>query len=310
MFNQKIQNSKQRKARGRIRLQKSDIVFNIVVYGIVLILTLMILYPLYFVVIASISNPDYVASGQVLFWPKDISTDGYAYILRDRRIGLGYYNTGRYTLFGTLIALFITIPAGYALSRKDMLGRNLIMRLVMFTKFFGGGLIPTYLVVKKLHLVDTPFVLMILGSFSVFNLILCRTFFVNTLPDELQEAAEVDGCSVTRFFLAIVLPISKPIIAIMVLYYAVGHWNAFFNALIYVNDQKLYPLQLILRDILILGQSLNADITDPEMLREMQNIAQTIKYGVIIVSSLPVLIMYPFIQKYFVTGIMVGSVKG
>ena len=184
------------------------------------------------------------------------------------------------------------------------------MKLLLFTKNFSGGLIPTYLVVKRLHLVDTPYVLMILGSFSVFNLILCRTFFVNTMPLELQEAAEIDGCNIFQYFIRIVIPLSKAIIAIMALYYAVGHWNSFFNGLIYVTDNKLYPLQVILRDILISGQSVDPESVDPDALEMMKQIARTIKYGVIIVSSLPVLVMYPFVQKYFVKGVMIGSVKG
>ena len=171
-------------------------------------------------------------------------------------------------------------------------------------------MIPTYLVVKGLHLVDTPYVLMIMGSFSVFNLILCRTFFINTLPIELQEAAEIDGCNMFQYFIKIVLPLSKAIIAIMALYYAVGHWNSFFNGMIYVTNMKLYPLQVILRDILISGQSVDPSSMDPDALEIMKQIARTIKYGVMIVSSLPVLIMYPFVQKYFVKGVMIGSVKG
>jgi len=292
------------------QLGARDLVFLVVVYASVIALSVMILYPLWFVVIASISNPDMVATGRVLLLPKKITLEGFKYILRDRRIWLGYYNTVRYTGVGTLLALFITIPAGYALSRRDMMGRGLIMKLLIITKYFSGGLIPTYLVVKSLRLVNTPYVLMILGSFSVFNLILCRTYFANTMPLELQEAAEIDGCSIFQYFMKVVLPLSKSIIAIMVLYYAVGHWNAFFNGLIYVTDNKLYPLQLILRDILIGGQSVDPTVTDPEALEMMRQIARTIKYGVIIVSSLPVLILYPFVQKYFVKGIMVGSVKG
>ncbi len=292
------------------RLCHRDRIFLSVVYGIVILISVMILYPLWFVVIASISNPDLVASGQVLFLPKQITMEGYKYIFRDTRIWTGYYNTIRYTLVGTLIALFITVPAGYALSRTDMAGRGLIMKLLIVTKYFSGGLIPTYLVVKGLHLVNTPYVLMILGSFNVFNLILCRTFFVNTMPMELQEAAEIDGCSISQYFFRVVIPLSKAILAIMVLYYAVGHWNSFFNGLIYVTDSKLYPLQLILRDILITGQSVDPTTLDPESLELMRQIARTIKYGVIIVSSLPVLILYPFVQKYFVKGVMIGSVKG
>lgn len=292
------------------RMCRRDRVFCFIVYAVVIMLSLMILYPLWFVVIASVSDPNLVASGQVILMPKGITFEGYKYIFRDTRIWTGYFNTVRYTLVGTLVALFITIPAGYALSRTDMAGRGIVMKLLIVTKYFSGGLIPTYLVVKGLHLVNTPYVLMLLGSFNVFNLILCRTFFVNTMPMELQEAAEIDGCGIFQYFARVVIPLSKAIIAIMVLYYAVGHWNSFFNGLIYVTDSKLYPLQLILRDILITGQSVDPTAIDPEALELMRQIARTIKYGVIIVSSLPVLVMYPFVQKYFVKGVMIGSVKG
>ena len=289
---------------------KRDLIFLVIVHGSVILLSAVILYALWFVVIASISDPNLVASAEVLFLPRGITWEGYKYILRDKRIWTGYFNTIRYAGVGTIFALFITIPAGYALSRQDMVGRSLIMKLLLFTKYFSGGLIPTYLVVKGLHLVDTPYVLMILGSFSVFNLILCRTFFINTMPMELQEAAEIDGCNIFQYFIQIVIPLSKAIIAIMALYYAVGHWNSFFNGLIYVTDNRLYPLQVILRDILISGQSVDPTTTDPDALEMMKQIARTIKYGVIIVSSLPVLVMYPFVQKYFVRGVMIGSVKG
>ena len=289
---------------------KDDLLFKFIIYSFVILLSIIILYPLWFVIIASFSNPDLVGSGKVLFFPKGITLEGYKYIFRDGRIWQGYKNTFIYTLFGTLLALFITVPAGYALSRNDMVGRGFLMKILIITKYFSGGLIPTYLVVKGLHLVNTPFVLIIMGSFSVFNLILCRTYFMNTLPIELQEAAEIDGCNILQYFLGVAIPLSKPIIAIMALYYAVGHWNAFFNGLIYVTDAKFYPLQLILRDILISGQSVDPSTLDPESLELMREIARTIKYGVIIVSSLPVLCLYPFVQKYFIKGIMIGSVKG
>ncbi len=292
------------------KISKSDMLFLFIVYGTVILISLLILYPLWFVIIASISDPNLVATGKVLFLPKGVTFEGFKYIFRDPRIWSGYYNTIRYTLVGTMLALFITIPAGYALSRNDMLGRGLIMKLLIVTKYFSGGLIPTYLVVKRLGLVNTPYVLMILGSFSVFNLILCRTYFLNTMPIELQEAAEIDGCGIFQYFMKIVIPLSKSIIAIMVLYYAVGHWNSFFNGLIYVTDSDLYPLQLILRDILITGQSVDPSTVDPESLELMKQIARTIQYGVIIVSSLPVLVLYPFVQKHFVKGVMIGSVKG
>ena len=289
---------------------KDDLLFKFIIYSFVILLSIIILYPLWFVIIASFSNPDLVGSGKVLFFPKGITLEGYKYIFRDGRIWQGYKNTFIYTLFGTLLALLITVPAGYALSRNDMVGRGFLMKILIITKYFSGGLIPTYLVVKGLHLVNTPFVLIIMGSFSLFNLILCRTYFMNTLPIELQEAAEIDGCNILQYFLGVAIPLSKPIIAIMALYYAVGHWNAFFNGLIYVTDAKFYPLQLILRDILISGQSVDPSTLDPESLELMREIARTIKYGVIIVSSLPVLFLYPFVQKYFIKGIMIGSVKG
>ena len=289
---------------------KDDLLFKFIIYSFVILLSIIILYPLWFVIIASFSNPDLVGSGKVLFFPKGITLEGYKYIFRDGRIWQGYKNTFIYTLFGTLLALLITVPAGYALSRNDMVGRGFLMKILIITKYFSGGLIPTYLVVKGLHLVNTPFVLIIMGSFSVFNLILCRTYFMNTLPIELQEAAEIDGCNILQYFLGVAIPLSKPIIAIMALYYAVGHWNAFFNGLIYVTEAKFYPLQLILRDILISGQSVDPSTLDPESLELMREIARTIKYGVIIVSSLPVLCLYPFVQKYFIKGIMIGSVKG
>mgnify|MGYP000895358398 FL=1 len=292
------------------KMSKSDIVFLFIVYATVILISVVILYPLWFVIIASISDPNLVATGEVLLLPKGITFEGFKYIFRDPRIWSGYYNTIRYTVVGTMLALFITVPAGYALSRTDMMGRGLIMKLLIVTKYFSGGLIPTYLVVKSLGLVNTPYVLMILGSFSVFNLILCRTYFLNTMPIELQEAAEIDGCGIFQYFMKIAIPLSKSIIAIMVLYYAVGHWNSFFNGLIYVTDSDLYPLQLILRDILITGQSVDPATVDPESLELMKQIARTIQYGVIIVSSLPVLVLYPFVQKHFVKGVMIGSVKG
>ena len=228
------------------KMSKSDIVFLFIVYATVILISVVILYPLWFVIIASISDPNLVATGEVLLLPKGVTFEGFKYIFRDPRIWSGYYNTIRYTVVGTMLALFITIPAGYALSRTDMMGRGIIMKLLIVTKYFSGGLIPTYLVVKGLGLVNTPYVLMILGSFSVFNLILCRTYFLNTMPIELQEAAEIDGCGIFQYFLKVVIPLSKSIIAIMVLYYAVGHWNSFFNGLIYVTDSDLYPLQLIM----------------------------------------------------------------
>ena len=287
----------------------NDKTFDRLVTILVVLILISIFYPLYFVVIASISNPDLVSAGKVWFWPKGISFEGYEFILKDVRILRGYLNTIIYTGGGTLLALLLTIPAGYALSRRDLKGSKLIMLFFVFTMYFSGGLIPMYLVVKQLGLVDTRAVLIVLGSFSVFNLIITRSFYLNTMPLELQEAAEVDGCNIFQYFFYVVLPLSKSIIAVIGLYYAVNHWNSFFNGLIYINNVKLYPLQLILRDILISGQTIDTSITDLDMIKRLEQISRTIKYGVIIVSSLPVLMLYPLVQKHFVKGVMIGSVK-
>lgn len=293
------------------RESREDKRFDVIVAVIVVFLTILVLYPLYFVVIASFSDPNLVESGQVLFLPRGITLEGYRYILDDNRIWSGYLNTFLYTIFGTLLAVCITVPAAYALSRRDMIGRGVLMKFFVFTMYFGGGMIPTYLLIKQLHLIDTYLVLILLGSFSAYNLIICRTFFQSTIPLELQEAAEIDGCSIPRFFFSVVLPLSKAVVAIMVLYYAVGHWNDYFNALIYINRQELRPLQLVMRDILIQGQTIDpGSSVDPEQIVRLQQIGRSIKYGSIIVSSLPVLIFYPFVQKYFVKGVMIGSIKG
>ena len=206
--------------------------------------------------------------------------------------------------------MVLTLFAAYPLSRSDFRGKKVFTVILLFTMMFSGGLIPTYLLVKSLHMLNTIWAVVLPGAVSAYNVIVARTFFANTIPKELQEAAEIDGCTIFQYFIKIVLPLSKAIIAIMALYYAVGHWNSFFNGLIYVTDIKLYPLQVILRDILISGQSVDPSSMDPDALEMMKQIARTIKYGVMIVSSLPVLIMYPFVQKYFVKGVMIGSVKG
>ena len=280
---------------------KRDLIFLTIVHASVIAISAVILYALWFVVIASVSDPNRVASGEVLFLPKGITLEGCKYIFRDKRIWTGYRNTILYTTVGTLIGLFITIPAGYALSKKDMVGKGIIMKLLVFTKYFSGGLIPTYLVVKRLHLVNTPYVLMIMGSFSVFNLILCRTFFINTLPQELQEAAEIDGCTIFQYFVKIVLPLSKAALASIGLMFAVAYWNDYTNYKLYITDSSLYNFQMKLRSIMM-GSDLpqaNGGATE-----------NTVKSAAIIIAILPFMILYPFLQKYFVKGVNVGAVKG
>jgi putative aldouronate transport system permease protein len=294
------------------RESTEDIIFNIINLFILTVVLFLVLYPLYFIIIASVSDPVLVNSGQVYLYPRGISFDGYSRVMANNEIWMGYRNTIFYTILGTIINLIVTIPASYALSRKDLQGRNVIMALFTITMFFSGGLIPTYLVVRSLKLVNTFWALMLPGAISTYNLIVSRTYMQNNIPLELQEAAKIDGCSNTRLFVRIVLPLSAPIIAVMALFYGVNHWNQYFNALIYISNKNLKPLQLILRDILLqssyMASSLSAD--DAESMAFQARIAETIKYCVIIVSSLPILAVYPFLQKYFTKGVMLGAIKG
>ncbi|MCL2832725.1 MAG: carbohydrate ABC transporter permease [Treponema sp.] len=287
-----------------------DKLFDITVTVLLVVILLIVAYPLYFIIIASISGPDYVNTGKVMFYPIDIGFEGYSRIFQTSRIWNGYRNTILYTVFGTVFSVIVTLMAGYSFSRKDLVGRRPLMLIYIFTMYFGGGLIPTYLVVKSLHLTNNPMVIIILGLVSVYNMIITRSFFESSIPNELLEAAFMDGCSNQRFFFQIVLPLSKAVTAVITLYYAVAQWNGFFTALIYLSDQKYFPLQLVLRDILIASQSLQADFTDIDSIGLQQRIAESVKYGVIVVASLPVLAIYPFIQRYFIKGVMIGSIKG
>ena len=287
-----------------------DSTFDIVNYSILGIVLLTVIYPLYFIAIASISEPNLVNSGQVWIIPKGIMFEGYERVFSDPNIMTGYRNSIFYTVFGTVINVTLTLMAGYSLSRKDLKGKNAIMLFMTFTMFFSGGLIPTYLVVKSLGMINNIWAMLIPNAVGVWNIIIARTFFQTSIPDELLEAAIIDGCTNTKFYVKIALPLSKALIAIMILFYGVGHWNAFFNALIYLRDKKLFPLQLVLRGILVDSQMLAEMVKDQDMLSEYQRLTEVIKYALIIVASLPLLIVYPFVQKYFVKGIMIGSLKG
>ncbi|HHV97586.1 MAG TPA: carbohydrate ABC transporter permease [Clostridiaceae bacterium] len=289
-----------------------DKIFNIVNLVILTIVLIITLYPLYFVAIASFSDPVMVNSGQVILWPKGINFKGYARVFANKEIWSGYRNTVFYTTLGTMINLMFTMPAAYALSRRDMIGRNFIMTLFTITMFFNGGLIPTYLVVKNLGLTNTFWALLLPSAVSTYNLIVSRTYMQNNIPVELQEAAIIDGSSNTRMLFTIVLPLSKPIIAVMALFYGVGHWNQYFSALIYITDKNLKPLQLILRNILLQNEYMASSVSSDsvETMAEQAKLAESIKYCTIIVASLPVLIVYPFIQKYFTKGIMLGAIRG
>lgn len=292
------------------RRSKEDKVFDIINVFLVAIMLILVIYPLYFIVIASFSDPNMIYEGKVWFIPKELTLEGYERIFRDSKIWLGYKNSIIYTLVGTAVNVSFTLMAAYALSRKDLYGRNVIMFLFLMTMFFSGGLIPTYLVVKNLGLLNTMWALILPKAVAVWNVIVAKTFFESSIPSELLESARIDGCSDAKFFWKIVLPLSKPIVAVMVLFYAVGHWNSYFDALIYLNNENLYPLQLILRNILIQNQASTMMIGDLDSLAAKQRVSELIKYGVIIVASIPLLIVYPFVQKYFVKGVMIGGIKG
>ena len=292
---------------------RDDRIINAVacfVCGFVLLLTL---YPLVYVLSASFSDPVSVTRGELLLLPIKPTLEGYATILYYSPIWVGYRNTIFYTIVGTGVNLLCTIPCAYALSRKDLYGRNVLMFLFTFTMFFSGGLIPTYLMMKKLGMINTIWAMLVPGAVSAYNLIIARTYYANSIPKELGEAAMIDGCSNTKMFLRIMLPMSMPMVAVIMLYYAVGHWNSYFNALIYLSRAELYPLQLYLRNILLQDMMLDMLSGDSEameaMIRRLQ-LKESMQYGIVVVSSLPILIIYPFLQKYFAKGVMMGAIKG
>ncbi|MFC6332908.1 carbohydrate ABC transporter permease [Paenibacillus septentrionalis] len=289
----------------------SEISFSILLGLICAFIFLLIAYPLYFIIIASISDSVLVSTGKVLLFPKGISFFGYSEIFQDSRIWTGYRNTIFYTVAGTLVNLLVTLPAAYVLSRREFKAGTFIMFAFVFTMFFNGGLIPTYLLMKDLHLINTVWVFIIPFCVNVFYLIIARTFFENSLPKELYEAAAMDGCSHFTYFIKVALPLSKALISVIGLYYLVGHWNNFFTGLIYIRSNELQPLQIVLRDILLSNQVFSGGAgTGGSAGGYAQRYADQIKYGVIIISTLPILLVYPFIQKYFDKGVMIGSVKG
>lgn len=293
--------------RSRSRGDKIFDFVNVLLFSILLVI---IIYPLYFMVIASVSDPTAVNNGQTYLIPRGFSIEGYRMIFENDSIIKGYKNSFIYTVVGTTIKVALTISAGYVLSRKDVPGRNLVMFLIVFTMFFQGGLIPTYLLVKSFNMVNTIWALVIPGAVQVFQLIIARTFFQMTIPDELLEASQVDGSSDFRFFFQIVLPLSLPIIAVIALFSAVSEWNSYFKALVYLQDKDMQPLQIVLRQILVQNQVDMTMISDVEAESARALAAEQIKYALIIVASLPMLLLYPFLQRYFVKGVMIGSVKG
>ncbi|HRL13829.1 MAG TPA: carbohydrate ABC transporter permease [Aggregatilineales bacterium] len=294
------------------RVLGSDRTFNVFSFIMLTFTLIIVAYPLYFMVIASVSSPDAIYSGQVWLYPKDVTFEGYERIFADNSILTGYRNSAIYTALGTFISVSLILTAGYALSRKDLVGRNVFMFFFVLTMFFDGGIIPRYLLVRDLGMFNTVWAMVLPNAVGVWNLIIARTFFQITIPDELREAAFIDGASNIQFFLRVVLPLSTPIIAVMVLIHAVGNWNSFFDALIFITREDMYPLQLVLRNILT-----QSDVTaNAAMLSgvtsyaDQQRVTELIKYGMIIVASIPLIILYPFLQRYFVKGMMIGAIKG
>ncbi|KAB8127490.1 carbohydrate ABC transporter permease [Gracilibacillus oryzae] len=294
-----------------MRVSLSDKAFDIVNKIFLLIVTAVILYPLIFVVSASISDPGAVSSGRMWLWPVDITLEGYRKVFENSDIWIGYRNTILYTLLGTLIHLLVLIPCAYALSRREVMGKKIILWFIIFTMFFNGGLIPTYLVVKSLGMVDTIWSVIVPNAVGAWSILVARTFFQQNIPEQLVEAAKMDGGSDFYIFRKVVLPLAGPIIAVMALFHGVSLWNQYFNALIYISDQNLYPLQLFLREILVINEiDMNTqEAGQMESFVEQVKTAGLIKYAVIIVSALPLLIIYPFLQRFFVKGVLIGSVK-
>lgn len=290
-------------------IKNSEKRFRIINAVIMVIICVLIAYPLFYVLIASITDPTIVSSGKLLLFPEKIYLDGYKKIFTYTPLATGYLNTIKYTVLGTAVSLIATIPCAYALSRKDMFGRKFWNILFTFTMFFNGGIIPLYLIVNKLGIYDTTWAMILPGAVSVYNLIVCRSFFESGVPIEILEAARIDGCSDWKFFFKIVIPISKAIIAVMVLFYATALWNQYFNALMFLGGQDKMPLQVILRNLVLSNQASSVMAGGTEMI-ERARLAEQLKYGVIVVSSLPLLVIYPFVQKYFVKGVMIGAVKG
>lgn len=289
------------------RKTRFDAIFDVAVTVICLLCMLVVLYPLYFCVIASISDPTAIANGRVILAPRDITWSGYKFLFMDSRIFTGYKNTIVYALGSTVLGLLLTIPAGYALSRTDLAGRKWILKYYVFTMYFSGGMIPTYILVRNIGLIDYRVTVILMGSFAVYNLLVTRTFFANTLPIELWEAAEIDGCSNGRYFIEVVVPLSSAIIAVIALYYCVAQWNDYMTSLIYLNTQSKYSLQMFLREILLAGQNVAAETIDPEELLEANRTAQTIKYAVIIVATVPMMVLYPLPAAVLCKGRYAGS---
>lgn len=287
--------------------QGSDWVIDIIIWVLLVLAVLSVLYPIWFVIISSFSAPAAVASGEVLFLPKDVTLAGYGAVFKNAQIWNGYLNTVIYTVLGTIVNLVVTIPAAFALSRAEFKARRVILFLFTVTMFFNGGLIPTYLLYRELGILNTALVFILPGAISAYNVIVARTFFETSIPEDLHDAAQIDGLSYFGYFFKIVIPLSSAIIAVIGLYCFVGHWNDYMTGLIYVTDTDKWPLQNVLQQILLVNASSSQSAASAS---DQQQIADQLKFAIIIISSLPLMVLYPFLQKYFNKGVMLGAVKG
>ena len=300
-----------------VRRNSGDKIYDTVIFVILTLIFISVAYPLYFIIISSISDPVKVSSGQVIFFPQGFTADGYKTVFETNTVMRGFLNSLWYSALGVFISLAVTLPTAYALSRNDFFGRKIISIFYIITMFVSGGLIPTYMVIRNMGMMDTVWALVVPGALGVYNVMVARTFFQANIPPELLDAARIDGCNDTRFFISIVLPLSGAIIAILVLWVGVGHWNSYFSALIYISTPGKQPLQIVLRDILIQNteniQGVNLAAMTAEAMRERaraEALKEMMKYSLIVIANLPVMLLYPFIQKHFVKGVTVGSLKG
>ena len=293
----------------KVKRSGSDQSLEICLIIIMSVIGVIMLYPLLVVLSTSFSAPSAVTSGKVWLFPVDFSIQGYKAVFRTNDVLIGYRNSLFYMIFGTIVNLFMTLITAYPLSRDDLVGQGIIMKLFTFTMIFSGGMIPNYLLMKDLGLLNSVWVMIIPGAISVYNMIITRTFIKSNIPKEMLEAAQIDGCSDIQYFVKMVLPLSGAVIAVITLYYAIAHWNAYFNAFMYLNDKDLYPLQIFLKNILVSNQ-VQADMIVDEQVQAIEGIAEVLKYSLIVVAVVPVMIIYPFVQKHFVKGVMIGAVKG
>lgn len=291
-------------------MSTGDKIFTASIYTILTILLVIVLYPLIYVVSASLSDPQAVISGKVVLWPVDMTLRGYKAVFQNRNILTGFLNSIYYLVVGVILNLVMTMLCAYPLSRKEFRARGFLSLFFVFTMYFSGGMVPTYILVNNLGLINSRWAMIIPTAMSTYNMIICRTYIVNSIPDELYEAAQLDGCTPFKYMMRVIIPLSKPILAVLVLYYGVAKWNDYFNALLYLYKNDLQPLTIVMRDILIMSQVDMTKVTDASAVAKMQGMSELLKYSTMVVASVPVMLLYPLIQKHLVKGVMIGAVKG